>query len=723
MIWRSTRSISSYGWDGERGGIRARRLSVGAQDRLRRGSVSSGTGIDASVAAAVVAAAGLSQQAEALSAAAPSKPSRSRKPRARGSERMRPLLVSRRPPLPAHSSSGWPLPSPSSPRPSSLPGDRPRPAPATDADDDTASVTDILSVSEQQSVTDGDVLRRKTVITFGETAPSRAVSALREARPRERTPPPAGETDPPWLKELRARRRGSGEHSPWAGRRPADGGELSPAGDGHRAAVWQHCNGAGESARHGPASLPPSISFLSSTRGGDDHRSADRSRSPDMPDRPSTAPRPPPTPPSAEKRLISTPPLSSSENKESEPALAAPHTVNVRVVAAGRPAAAAAAGAPEPGQIRRPSAADVRPGTRAGRTGVYLNGAPRPVDRHSTSVTICLNGGGGGAPARVHNDSAAAETLREGASDERPPRPGVSSHPPHPAHHRPEDEHELGDTRPLKSILKKTSAPNLLNMEDDRPEWVHAAEQRRRRNNVNWEDLEQKKREIRSEIDLLQDRLRSSFGGFSGFGAFGGDRDLGSRFGDRFGDRFGSGLGSGFGSAFDRGFGSAFGSRGSRSRPPPEQGVPSKPVVETIHAIRIERETSPGLVITEVGADDEVSSNHSGLVIEEIFDDEESVAEPSGTAAPAAGTSGGRRSRSSSVDSWRGRPTNGSEGSAPSGGGLPWRVAQHGEARSASSPAWVRSREPAEQPSDRRRPASRPAARLYQDRELTGFEL
>ncbi|XP_043232742.1 uncharacterized protein LOC122387013 [Amphibalanus amphitrite] len=743
-------------------------------------------------------------------------------------ERMRPLLVSRRPPLPAHSSSGWPLPAPSSPRPSSLPGDRPRPAPATDADDDTASVTDILSVSEQQSVTDGDVLRRKTVITFGETAPSRAVSALvegrdepawrrlaaarrslREARPRERTPPPASDTEPPWLKELRARRRGSGEHSPWAGRRPADGGELSPAGDGHRAAVWQHCNGAGESARHGPASLPPSMSFLSSTRGGDDHRSTGRSRSPaDMPDRPSTAPRPPPTPPSAEKRLISTPPPSSSENKESELEPAAPHTVNVRVVAAGRPAAAAAAGAPEPGQIRRPSAADVRPGSRAGRTGVYLNGAPRPVDRHSTSVTICLNGGGGGAPARVHNDTAAAETTREGVSDERSPRPGVSSHTPHPAHHRPEDEHELGDTRPLKSILKKTSAPNLLNMEDDRPEWVHAAEQRRRRNNVNWEDLEQKKREIRSEIDLLQDRLRSSFGGFSGFGAFGGDRDLGSRFGDRFGDRFGSGLGSGFGSAFDRGFGSAFGSRGSRSRPPPEQGVPSKPVVETIHAIRIERETSPGLVITEVGADDEVSSNHSGLVIEEIFDDEESVAEPSGGAAPAAGASGGRRSRSSSVDSWRGRPTNGSEGSAPSGGGLPWRVAQHGEVRwsrspslastsspppelrrarvaatvrappataaspereaspptrqsgdgsdsegshrpwyrrlsaapsaaapaaaprwrtevrsppsspqtrSASSPAWVRSREPAEQPSDRRRPASRPAAATHRE--------
>ncbi|XP_043215944.1 proline-rich protein 36-like isoform X2 [Amphibalanus amphitrite] len=149
-----------------------------------------------------------------------------------------------------------------------------------------------------------------------------------------------------------------------------------------------------------------------------------------------------------------------------------------------------------------------------------------------------------------------------------------------------------------RSILKKQSAPSLLESvaSESRPGWERAEQPRRRASNVNWHDLERTKQQIRSEIERMKRQLRSEMGG-----------------------------------------------SGSRAGPwPPRPAASSaasatsstsgRTVVETIHAIHIERDSSPGLVITEVDDADDAASNHSGVVIEEIFDDELDAAAPAGDA-------------------------------------------------------------------------------------------
>ena len=151
-----------------------------------------------------------------------------------------------------------------------------------------------------------------------------------------------------------------------------------------------------------------------------------------------------------------------------------------------------------------------------------------------------------------------------------------------------------------RSILKKQSAPSLLESvaSEERPGWARAEQPRRRASNVNWHDLERTKQQIRAEIERMKRQLRTEMGG--------------GRAGP-WPPRHAAGP-----SAASSGSG--------------------RTVVETIHAIHIERDSSPGLVITEVPDDDadDAASNHSGVVIEEICDDDEPDAAPSADGGPTA---------------------------------------------------------------------------------------
>ena len=146
--------------------------------------------------------------------------------------------------------------------------------------------------------------------------------------------------------------------------------------------------------------------------------------------------------------------------------------------------------------------------------------------------------------------------------------------------------------QPPRSILKKQSAPSLLESVagEGRPGWTRDEQPRRRASNVNWHDLERTKQDIRAEIERMKRQLQTDIG--TGGAGHWPPRATGAA----------------------RPAGSSTTSTGS-----------GRTVVETIHAIHIERDSSPGLVITEMPDDDgdDAASNHSGVVIEEVLDEDE----------------------------------------------------------------------------------------------------
>ena len=160
-----------------------------------------------------------------------------------------------------------------------------------------------------------------------------------------------------------------------------------------------------------------------------------------------------------------------------------------------------------------------------------------------------------------------------------------------------------------RSILKKQSAPSLLEsvVSEERPGWTRDEQPRRRASNVNWHDLERTKQQIRAEIERMKRQLRTE-------------------------------IGTGRAGPWPPRSAGAARPAGSTASSSTAAGSSGRTVVETIHAIHIERDSSPGLIITEMPDDDgdDAASNHSGVVIEEIFDDEPDAKAPgqSGVESP-----------------------------------------------------------------------------------------